>query len=141
MFYGSYPATLDEKGRVHVPSVFAKDVGESETVMVADWGKCVAAFPPAAFEEMAKRFLELSKNKKHREKVHRIVSSFYESSIKNGTLLIPQKLRDDKKFGKKVAIVGMLNHMEIWDQRDWDEKDIGRKKTGIRGDLDALDIL
>jgi MraZ protein len=140
MFFGSYPAALDEKGRVHIPSIFAKDVGESETVMMADWGRCISAFPPAAFEEMGVRLLELSRDKRHREKVHRIVSSFYPSVIKNGKLLIPQELREKKKMGKRLAIVGMLRHVEIWDRAEWEERERGGK-TGIRGDLDALDIL
>ncbi|MBI3793765.1 MAG: hypothetical protein HY280_03425 [Nitrospinae bacterium] len=141
MFFGNYPATLDEKGRVHIPSVLARDVGDNETVMVADWGKCLAAFPQKAFEEMGKVLMEQSKSKQHRERVHRIVSNFYPSVLKNGKLLVPQELRERKKLDRKISVVGMLTHIEIWNQKDWNEKDAGSRKKSIRDDLDELGIL
>ncbi len=141
MFFGNYAASLDEKGRVHVPAVLAKQVGDNETMMVADWGQCIAAFPPASFEEMGKRLHEQSRSKEHRERVHRIVSSFFECTIKNGKLLIPQELRSLKKLEKKVNIVGMLEHIEIWNHKDWGNRESERGANDIRDDLNELGIL
>lgn len=126
---------------MHIPSVLAKQVGDNETVMVADWGQCIAAFPPASFEEMGKRLHEQSRSKEHRERVHRIVSSFYPSTIKGGKLLIPQDLRAKKKLNKTVNVVGMLEHIEIWSHDDWRKKDSERGVRDIRDDLNELGIL
>jgi MraZ protein len=141
MFFGNYATSLDEKGRVHIPAVLAKQVGDNEIMMVSDWGQCIAAFPPASFEAMGKRLHELSRDPKLRDRVHRIVSSFFECTIKNGKLLIPQELRSLKKLEKKVSIVGMLEHIEIWNHGDWRNRETERGASGIRDDLNELGIL
>jgi len=141
MFFGNYPATLDDKGRVHIPSVINRQVGDDKTLMMAEWGNCLAAFPPASFEKMGERLAELSKQKKYRDIVHTTVSRFFPGTIKNGKLLIPQELRNGTKINKKLQIVGMLDHIEIWNQPEWQKKNKRRKGRNVRDDLDQLGIL
>lgn len=141
MFYGNYQGTLDDKGRVHIPSVLSKMVGDNKTLMIAQWGQCLAAFPKSSFEQMGERLLELSKDKKNREKVHRIVSNFFPGTIKSGKLLLPQELRNGFRLDKKLQIVGMLTHIEIWNQDFWSKKDAPRKPETVRDDLDEFGIL
>ena len=141
MFFGNYPATLDDKGRVHIPKVINRLVGDNKTLMMAQWGNCLAAFPPASFEKMGERLAELSKQKKYRDIVHATVSRFFPGTIKNGKLLIPQELRNGTKINKKLQIVGMLDHIEIWNQPEWKKKITRRKGRNVRDDLDQLGIL
>ncbi|MFQ5431040.1 MAG: hypothetical protein ACE5EN_00875 [Nitrospinota bacterium] len=141
MFFGNYPATLDDKGRVHIPSVINRQVGDNKTLMMAEWGGCLAAFPPVSFEKMGERLAELSKQKKYRDIVHATVSRFFPGAIKNGKLLIPQELRNGTKINKKLQIVGMLDHIEIWNSAEWQKKNSRRKGRNVRDDLDQLGIL
>ena len=141
MFFGNYPATLDDKGRVHIPGVINKQVGDDKTLMMAEWGNCLAAFPPASFEKMGERLAELSKQKKYRNIVHATVSRFFPGTIKNGKLLIPQELRNGTKINKQLQIVGMLDHIEIWNQPEWQKSNKRRKGRNVRDDLDQLGIL
>jgi MraZ protein len=132
---------LDDKGRVHIPKIINRQVGDNKTLMMAKWGNCLAAFPPASFEKMGERLAELSKQKKHREIVRTTVSHFFPGTIKNGKLLIPQELRNGSKIEKKLQIVGMLDHIEIWNQSEWLKKNARRKARNVRDDLDQLGIL
>ncbi len=141
MFFGNYPGTIDEKGRVHIPALLKKLVGGDKTLMIARWGECLAAFPQNSFEKMGERLAELSKQEKYRDMVHRIVSNFFPGVIKNGKLLIPQELRNTLELDRKVQIVGMLDHMEIWNQSDWKRIDEKRTGTSTRDDLNKLGIL
>ena len=143
MFFGNYPATLDDKGRVHIPSVINRQVGDDKTLMMAEWGNCLAAFPPASFEKMGERLAELSKQKKYRNIVHATVSRFFPGTIKNGKLLIPQELRNGTgtKIDKQLQIVGMLDHIEIWNSAEWQKSNKRRKGRNVRDDLDQLGIL
>lgn len=141
MFFGNYTGTLDDKGRVHIPKVISQLVGDKKTVMIAKWGDCLAAFPPASFEKMGERLAELSKQEKYREMVHSIVSRFFPGTLKGGKLLIPQELRNGTKMEKKLQIVGMLDHIEIWNQSQWKKKDTRHKGRNVRDDLNKLGIL
>ncbi|GMT42724.1 MAG: transcriptional regulator MraZ [bacterium] len=142
MFFGNYPGTLDDKGRVHIPSIINKLVGDDKTLMIARWRHCLSAFPRESFEAMGQRLAEQSKQKENRAKVHRIVSNFFHGTIKNGKLLIPQELRRVFfELDKKVRIVGMIDHIEIWNQSDWERRDAEAPGVGIKDDLDDLEIL
>jgi len=141
MFYGNYPGSQDEKGRVHIPSVLARLVKDKDTLKIAKWRGCLAVFPSDSFERMAEMLAEKGRRKEYREKVHRIVASFFPAGIKNGKLLIPQELRNGVKLDKKVQIVGMLDHIEIWNQSDWQAKADRQAGRELPDDLDDLEIL
>lgn len=141
MFFGNYLGTLDEKGRIHIPSAISRQIKDKGLMMVAPWGDCLAAFPRPFFEQLGERLRELSKDPANMDKVREIVSSTFAGTFKNGKLLIPQELRNGFKLDKKIQIVGMLDHIEIWNKADWENKDLPREKKSIRDDLNDLGLL
>ena len=140
-FFGNYPGTQDDKGRIHIPSILSKLIGDEDLMMMAHWGDSLAAFPREHFEKMAERLQELSKDPTKMEQVRKIISGFFAGSFKSGKLLIPQELRNGYKLDKKIQIVGMLDHIEIWNQEDWQGEEKPREKTSVRDDLNDLGLL
>ncbi len=141
MFFGNYQGTQDEKGRVHIPSILAKQVGDEDMMMVAQWGACLAAFPKPFFDQLAERLRELGKDASKIPVVRKIISGFFAGTFKNGKLLIPQEMRNDFNLDKKIQIVGMLDHIEIWNRPDWDKQDSLREMKSVRDDLNDLGLL
>jgi MraZ protein len=41
---------------------------------------------------------------------------------KQGRILLPQSLREEINLEKEVILLGMLNHFEIWNPKDLEEK-------------------
>ena len=60
------------------------------------------------------------------EKFREIIDSYYPIDVdKNGRMTIPQEIRESVGLDKKVVVVGMLDHMEIWDFEKY-ERSLGR---------------
>ncbi|MDH5542950.1 MAG: hypothetical protein OEY64_08300 [Nitrospinota bacterium] len=144
MFFGNYPGTLDEKGRVHIPSILGKELGDDDQMVVARWGECLAAFPMPFFEEMAKSLREeakLSKDPAKVRKARNIFAGSFAGTFKSGKLLIPQEIRTTFELEKKLQIVGMDNKIEIWNQSTWLEQEAPEDGSSLRDDLDEFGLL
>lgn len=138
MFSGKYSCTLDDKGRVHIPADIKKDMGGNKDLRIADRKKYLILFPPDYFERMGEELIKLRKDKKQANKVRKVFSSFYRSTIKNGKLLIPQEIRGNFKLEKKIQVVGAGDHIEIWNESDWMREEAGYEKEADLDDLDEL---
>jgi len=133
---GNYQATLDEKGRIHIPSVIGKTI-EDESLMVSQWGDCIVAFPLIHYRELTQQLFELRKDPQKREQVGRVISQFFHGTFKSGKLLIPQPIRDKFKIDKQIQVIGQMDHLQIWNQSLWNEREELIEKTS-RDDLSDL---
>lgn len=145
-FSGVYPATVDDKGRIHVPSAISREVADDETMMLAIQSnglhESLIAFARPAYLAMLSDLMERGKaDRDQRRRLKGLAERFYPSTIKSGKLLIPQEIRRSFKLNKNVQVVGAVDHIEIWDEAAWTAKN---GKNGIRlmrDDLDELGIL
>ena len=121
MFMGEYNHTVDEKGRLIIPSKFRDELANSFFVTKGLDG-CLFAFPKnewEAFEEKLKG-LPLS-NKDARSFVRYMLGGAAEVEIdKQGRTLIPQNLRTFAKLEKDVTLVGVASRFEIWSKESWE---------------------
>lgn len=145
-FSGVYPASVDDKGRVHIPAGISREIGDDETMMIAiqqDGGaESLLAFTRPAFLEMFGRLMELARNDRdQRRRVKEMAERFFPSAIKSGKLLIPQEVRKSFELEKNVQVTGAVDHIEIWNQAAWNEKNKGKGIKLHREDLDELGIL
>ncbi len=138
---GNYPATLDEKGRIHIPSDIKGMLGDNKILRLADWGTCLVAYPEESFKRMSASLHELWKDKKNRKRISRIIADFFQCTIKNGKLLIPQQLRNELKLNKKIQVVGNIDRIQIWNQQDWLKQKTEFGETTIQDDLDELGLM
>ncbi len=140
---GSYQATLDEKGRLHIPSILGKQLGDDATLWVSPWGNSLAAFPTPHYDHLTEQLFELRKDPANREQVSRVVENFYQGTFKNGKLLIPQELREICDSEKKIQVVGQLDHLEIWSQAVWQNRKTlqERREKSSQDDLSDLGLI
>ena len=62
-FFGSYDPSIDAKGRIIIPTVYRKDLGESFTITVGLDDNSIALYPDAAFDEMVEELYRLNRRK------------------------------------------------------------------------------
>lgn len=115
---------LDAKGRLNFPSRFREVLNEydSETLMVAPWGrKHLRAFPLSEWEILENTLMSEGKEKPGLAKLIRyVVGGVAECNLdKQGRVQLPVHLRNEVNLTKEIMLVGMLNHVEIWDQETW----------------------
>jgi MraZ protein len=121
-FSNIYPAAVDDKGRVVVPSPFKKEMGEAiETVYVVEkdvYDQCLNIYPYSTWLTKVERL-------RHRlnmdDPVHsKMLSRYYEEIVKvsmadNGRLNIPGDMLDYAGIKKEAVFTGQGSRMRIWE--------------------------
>ncbi len=140
MFLGTYYHTIDEKGRLAIPSKFREIItGRYENRLVmTPFKSCIFVYPLAEWEKLVEKVEQLPMFDDRKRNFRRLLySPAIESPMdKQGRILIPQPLRNIIKLGKEVAIVGMNNMIEIWPRERWELK--YQEILDELGDLSAL---
>ncbi len=145
-FSGVYPASVDDKGRIHVPAAINREIGDEAELRMAvmDGGgaDAVMVYTDNSYKAMMADLLQRSKaDPELRKRVRAMSYEFFAASIKSGKLLIPKEVRERFALNKNVQVVGVVDHFEIWDEAAWTRLN-GEKGGRLgRGDLDALGII
>lgn len=134
MFIGEYHHSIDEKGRLAVPTKFRGDLAKGAVVTrgldsslfllpLEEWGKLsekLAALPLGQAKSRAFARLMLA-------------GAMDVKLDKQGRCVLPDYLRKYAELGKRVVIVGVHSRLEIWDKDKWETY---REQT----ERDAVDI-
>ena len=118
-FFGSYDHSIDAKGRIIIPTVYRKDLGESFTITIGLDDASIAIYPDAAFEEMVEELYRMNRRKPAVQRQQDHVAKFSYPGMQadsQGRVHLPVKLRQyvlDE--AKDVEISGALDHIRIVD--------------------------
>lgn len=120
MFLGEFSHSLDEKGRVVMPSKFRSGL-EGGCVVTKGQERCLYVFPLEQWQTESDRVLKLPRTDRRARNYAR---AFFASAIdqtldKTGRCQIPEALRLYAGLGKEVTVVGVADHVEIWDTATW----------------------
>ncbi len=125
MFKGHYVNTINDKGRLSIPSRFREVLdGDNlvHVVLTKGLDTCLTAYPPHEWELTEQRVARMSSGNKVALMYKRhVVGSAEECQIDaQGRILIPASLRDYAGLKKKCLLVGITDRFEIWDQETYD---------------------
>ena len=120
MFLGEYQHTVDDKGRIVMPSKF-RDQLKAGVVVTKGQERCLYVFPMDRWGEEMERLRHLSRNNKA---VRNYTRTFFggatdQKADKQGRLALPQTLRSYAGIDKDVTVVGVSDHIEIWNTDSW----------------------
>lgn len=120
MFLGEYAHTLDEKGRVVMPSKFRAQLATG-CVVTKGQERCLYVFPQDRWEDEAAAVLTLPRTDRRARNFSR---SFFASASdqtldRAGRCQIPEPLRDYAGLTKDVTVVGVADRIEIWNTDTW----------------------
>jgi transcriptional regulator MraZ len=117
---GEYEHTLDEKGRLTLPSRL-RPYFEGGIVITKGVDRCLFAFPPeewATFKANIKANADLSA--KGRQLSRMFFSTAFEAALdKQGRVLVPPKLAGYAGLSRDVTVAGVDDRLEIWDTNEW----------------------
>jgi MraZ protein len=119
MLRGNAQATVDEKGRLKIPSIFRADIEESwgsDFYITSLSGESVLIYPLPVWQEIEERLAKLpSLNPTKKKFLDR--TNYYgqlASADKSGRILIPPLLRESAQMTGEVAVLGYLNYLDVW---------------------------
>lgn len=120
VFIGEYQHSLDNKGRLIIPSKFREGLGE-KFVLTKGLDNCLFVYPLEewySFEERLKTLPLTSKDA--RAFVRFFFSGAAECELdKQGRILLPLNLREYSDIGKDAVIIGVSTRVEIWSVDEW----------------------
>lgn len=130
MFIGEYIHTIDHKRRLAIPSKFRKSLGE-KAVIAQGLDNCLVIYPVEEWQKKASKLENLPDSQVSARTFSRIIlSGAAEAELDNlGRVLIPEHLRKYAFLKKSVAILGLSNKIEVWDEVTWKEYKSKMEKT------------
>ena len=120
MFMGEYKNSIDEKGRLLIPSRLRSEVTGNVMVMTRGVDACLWLFPPEQWKKIAQSIMGSSSIFKSKTRLlhRRIIAPAQECEIdRSGRITIPPTLRDSAgiELKKEAVILGIDSYLEIWD--------------------------
>jgi MraZ protein len=123
VFKGSYRHRIDAKGRLPVPAVFRRALGEggSSTVVVTPLDQCLAAYPEQEWSRLESQLAALPPFSRPVKALSRLLSSRAVSCRLDvqGRILLPAALRAAARLEREAVVAGVLNRLEIWEPQAW----------------------
>lgn len=122
MFAGSNRLTIDDKGRLAVPSrvrvQLAEEYGKQLAITLGP--ECIEIYPSPVFRRKAEAAQKIADRGKRMQMLRLFVGHAVESELDGqGRVLIPQMLRERLAVGADVVLAGVADHFELWPAAQW----------------------
>jgi MraZ protein len=120
VFLGEYQHSVDEKGRVVMPAKFRRGLDDG-VVVTKGQEHCLYVFPAARWEEEVTRLSRLPRtNRRNRNYTRSLFGGASDQELdRQGRIQVPAPLRAYAGLDKDVVVVGVADHVEIWDVTAW----------------------
>jgi len=120
MFLGEYSHSLDEKGRIVMPSKFRVGLAGG-LVITKGQERCLYVFGMDTWQQESERVQRLPRTDRRARNFSRsfFASASDQSLDRTGRCQIPEPLRVYAGLDKDVTVVGVSDRIEIWDSEMW----------------------
>jgi MraZ protein len=125
MFRGSSFHSLDEKGRIIIPTRFRSIVRDNGGVlMISQLDGCLVAYTLSEWNKIEARLMDLAEKGTNMRRFRRIfIGEAAECACdRQGRVLVPPTLRQYAELVKDIVLAGVLDHFEIWSKEKWDDE-------------------
>lgn len=121
MFIGEYLHTIDQKGRIIIPSKFREGLG-LKFIVTKGLDNCLFVYSPSEWIILSEKLKTLPlTSKEARVFVRFFFSGATECELdKQGRILIPANLREHGKLDKDIVVIGVSTRVEIWSKERWE---------------------
>ena len=121
MFLGQYQHTLDDKGRVVMPSKFREDLAPG-CVITKGQEHCLYVFPLSAWAEEMERVRRLPRTDR---RARNFARAFFAAASDQeldgqGRIVVPGPLREYAGLEKDATVVGVAERIEVWSTDRWE---------------------
>ncbi|WP_058301841.1 division/cell wall cluster transcriptional repressor MraZ [Gorillibacterium timonense] len=122
MFMGEHQHSIDEKGRLTIPSRFRDELGTT-FVITRGLDQCLFVYPMSEWAILEQKLKALSLMKSDARAFTRFFfSGATECELdKQGRVNLPKNLTEHAKLDKECVVIGVSNRVEIWSKGVWEE--------------------
>ena len=121
MFMGEYHHTIDDKGRLTIPSKIRYELGES-FVVTRGLDGCLFVYPKNTWDKIVSKYQELPNVKDARNFMRFFLSGASTLEFdKQGRINIASPLMKYADLNKDCTIIGVGHRLEIWSEERWNK--------------------
>ena len=150
MFRGATKVTIDDKGRVVVPSRHRSLLvahGDGRVVVTVDRDQCLLVYPVNEWEQIERRLMSLPSLHPQSRRLQRLMVG-HATDLEldgHGRLTLTAELREFAGLTRAGMLVGQGNKLELWDETRWNEqRDVWLQSeqatTDLASELDSLSL-
>ncbi len=128
MFIGEFLHSIDEKGRLAVPIKFRSDITDGAIVTKGLDG-CLFLYTRTEWDKLVNKIKSTSDiSQSNARAVSRLILGGATDLVpdKQGRINLPKYLMNFAGIKNNVIVTGLVDRLEIWDAKVWDEY---KKKT------------
>lgn len=135
MLYGQKELVVDEKSRLTMPSLYKEEFKlDSDTYfcyVTLGMDGCVDIYSKDTFEKNIATVNALSNfDPKAREFKRTYMANTFSLEIdSHSRLLLPKVLLEKAKINKNVTLVGLYDHLELWDSETFNKSQLEGEKN------------
>jgi MraZ protein len=121
---GTHPRTLDEKKRLALPKRIREHLGEAKELFVTPGlDQCLWIFTQQGLEELAGKLDQTPATDAEARVFRRLFFARMEAVDIDGSgrILIPERLVAIGKLVREVVMIGVRDHLELWDEALWQQ--------------------
>lgn len=121
MFMGEYHHTIDDKGRLTIPSKIREQLG-SNFIVTRGMDKCLFVYKQEDWNQIIQKYKELPNTKDARDFMRFFLSGANEQDFdKQGRINVASPLVNYAGLSKDCIIIGVNDHLEIWSEESWNQ--------------------
>src|SRR6266704_7098366 len=127
MFRGATKVTLDDKGRMVIPTRYREQISvlsQGKLVVTVDREQCLLIYPLPEWEQTERKLMSLpSLNPQARRLQRLMVGHATDLELDgHGRVLLPPKLREFGLLTRDAMLIGQGSRFELWDEARWNER-------------------
>ena len=121
MFMGEYHHTIDDKGRLIIPSKVRINLGEN-FIITRGLDGCLFIYPKVEWDKIINKYKKLPDTKNKRQFMRIFLSGATVCEYdKQGRINIPAPLITFASLTKDCIIIGVDERLEVWSKEKWEE--------------------
>lgn len=119
MFVGTFEHSLDDKGRVVLPSTFRSQLADRG--FLSQFGDCLGVWTEEDFRDLADRLTQKVRDGvASPDALRGLAANAHEvRPDSQGRITIPQRLREHAGLERDVVVIGAFERIEVWDATRW----------------------
>ena len=140
-FRGSAPAKIDDRGRLKVPTDFRRALEEAygvDVFVTSVQGDSTLLYPLQIWDEIEQQLAKLPRTHAAKRRYLERVSYYGQQGKldSQGRIVIPPLLRTSARMVGEVVVLGMQDHLQVWNRELFERRLTAEPMTDE--DFDAL---
>ena len=127
MFRGATKITLDDKGRMVMPTRYREQISEraqGKLVVTVDREKCLLIYPQPEWELLETRLMSMANLHPQARLMQEMMVGFATDLELDGhgRMLLSPELREFAGLERHAMLIGQGNRFELWNESRWSER-------------------